>query len=308
MSRNFEKLTRSVQDYVDNRDEEKAPLNHEHPEYLKKMSLATVATSGSYNDLDDRPEIPDVTNYMTKERVQQLLRLEYAKDSDIIENNKEIFGDLGIDNPFVDEDKTKISSNQLDNTMKYVKAYVDQNSNQNVIFYAETVSDMYLLLDSNPNIKPGAKCFVGAESKYYSYYNNKWYDDRSYIISDTPPENTDLIWIDTSNDVKDYNDTISMDALFQTLQVFYEEILDLKARVQYLEEHGGGSGGTVIRECILLENGEKFALEDGTELLLESDTGGTVVGPEDKDKNAILLEDGQKLLLENGDAFELEIA
>lgn len=308
MSRNFEKLTRSVQDYVDNRDEEKAPLIHEHPEYLKKMSLAAVATSGSYNDLNDRPEIPDVSSYMTKEKVKQLLRLEYAKDSDIIENNKEIFGDLGIDNPFVDEDKTKISSNQLDNTMKYVKAYVDQNSNQNVIFYAETVSDMYLLLDSNPDIKPGAKCFVGAESKYYSYYNNKWYDDRSYIISDTPPENTDLIWIDTSGDVKDYNSTITMDALFQTLQVFYQEILDLKERVKYLEEHGGGGSVIVTRDSLLLETGEKLVLEDGTELLLESDTGGTVIDPTDKDKNAILLENAEKLLLENGEAFALETA
>ena len=309
MPNNFEKLTRSVQGYVDNRDEEKAPLNHEHPEYLKSASLATVATTGQYSDLIGIPEIPDISSYTTKEKVQQMLRLEYTKDQDIIDSNKELFGDLGIDNPFVDEDKTKISSNQLENTMKYVKAYVDKNSNQNVIFYAETVSDMYLLLDSNPNIRPGAKCFVGAESKYYSYYNNEWYDDKSYIISDTPPENTDLIWIDTSGDVKDYNSDITMDALFQTLQVFYQEILDLKSRVKYLEEHGGGGTVIVTRDSLLLESGEKLVLEDGTELLLESDTGGTIVNPsEDKDKNAILLENAEKLLLENGEAFALETA
>lgn len=310
MSNNFEKLTRSVQEYIDNNNEEKAPLEHEHPEYLKKVSLAAVATTGSYNDLNDLPDIPHVTNYMTKERVEQLLRLEFAKDSDVIEKNKEIFGDLKIDNPFIDAEKYKISDIQLENTMKYIKRYVDQNSNQNVIFYAETVSDMYLLLDSDLNINPGAKCFVGAEYKYYSYYNGKWYDDKAYIISDTPPENTDLIWIDTNNDVKDYNSTITMDALFQTLQVFYQEILDLKDRVKYLEEHGGGGGTIVVtRDSLLLENGEKLILEDGTELLLESDTGGTVINPtDDNDKNAILLENTEKLLLENAEAFALETA
>ena len=204
-------------------------------------------------------------------------------------------------------DTRKVTVGQFTNTMKYLKDYIDRgNANSNIIFYADNYNEMYAMIGS-VKINPGAKCFVANESKYYSYYNGKWYDDKCYIISDKPPENTDLIWIDTSNDVKDYNDTISMDALFQTLQVFYEEILDLKARVKYLEEHGGGSG-TVIRECLILENGEKFALEDGTELLLESDTGGTIIGPEENNKNAILLEDGQKLLLENGDAFELEIA
>ena len=58
-----------------------------------------------------------------------------------------------------------------------------------------------------------------------------------------------------------------------------------------------------------MESGEKLVLEDGTELLLESDTGGTVINPsEDKDKNAILLENAEKLLLENGEAFALETA
>lgn len=33
-------------------------LNHEHPQYVESDDLADVATSGSYNDLQDKPTIP----------------------------------------------------------------------------------------------------------------------------------------------------------------------------------------------------------------------------------------------------------
>lgn len=171
-------------------------------------------------------------------------------------------------------DNRRITVDQYTYTMKYLKDYIDKsNANSNIIFYAENYEEMIQMVGS-VKINPGAKCFVGNESKYYSYYNGKWYDDKCYIISDEPPENTDLIWIDTSNDVKDYNDTISMDALFQTLQVFYEEIVDLRERIKFIEENGVG---ILVRECLLLETTEKFALEDGEELLLECDTGGIII-------------------------------
>lgn len=38
-------------------------------DYTKTANLATVATSGSYNDLQNKPTIPDVSNYYTKSEV-----------------------------------------------------------------------------------------------------------------------------------------------------------------------------------------------------------------------------------------------
>lgn len=40
-------------------------LNHEHPQYVESDDLADVATSGSYNDLQDKPTIPDVSGFAT---------------------------------------------------------------------------------------------------------------------------------------------------------------------------------------------------------------------------------------------------
>ena len=40
-------------------------------DYTKTANLATVATSGSYNDLLNKPEIPDVSDYYTKSEVDE---------------------------------------------------------------------------------------------------------------------------------------------------------------------------------------------------------------------------------------------
>ena len=39
-------------------------LNHEHPQYVEAEDLADVATSGSYNDLTDKPTIPSLNGYV----------------------------------------------------------------------------------------------------------------------------------------------------------------------------------------------------------------------------------------------------
>ena len=51
-------------------------LNHEHPQYAEIGALADVATSGSYNDLTDKPVIPegtDLSGYYDKSEVDGLL-------------------------------------------------------------------------------------------------------------------------------------------------------------------------------------------------------------------------------------------
>ena len=47
-------------------------LNHEHPQYVESDDLADVALSGSYNDLTDKPVIPegaDLSGYYTKTEI-----------------------------------------------------------------------------------------------------------------------------------------------------------------------------------------------------------------------------------------------
>lgn len=39
-------------------------LNHIHPQYVESSDLASVATSGSYNDLTDKPTIPSLSGYV----------------------------------------------------------------------------------------------------------------------------------------------------------------------------------------------------------------------------------------------------
>lgn len=42
-------------------------LNHEHPQYVEAEDLSNVATSGSYNDLTDKPVIPTKTSDLTND-------------------------------------------------------------------------------------------------------------------------------------------------------------------------------------------------------------------------------------------------
>lgn len=42
-------------------------LNHEHPQYVESDDLADVATSGSYNDLQNKPTIPTKTSELTND-------------------------------------------------------------------------------------------------------------------------------------------------------------------------------------------------------------------------------------------------
>ncbi len=49
---------------------------------ITKEELATVATSGSYNDLSDKPELPDTTSFYTKTETDGLLATK-TNDSDL---------------------------------------------------------------------------------------------------------------------------------------------------------------------------------------------------------------------------------
>ena len=49
---------------------------------ITKEELATVATSGSYNDLSDKPDLPDTSSFYTKTETDELLATK-TNDSDL---------------------------------------------------------------------------------------------------------------------------------------------------------------------------------------------------------------------------------
>ena len=49
---------------------------------ITKEELATVATSGSYNDLSDKPDLPDTSSFYTKTETDELLASK-TNDSDL---------------------------------------------------------------------------------------------------------------------------------------------------------------------------------------------------------------------------------
>ena len=128
------------------------------------------------------------------------------------------------------------------------------------------------------NLYEGLTCYVKETKKNYQYIDGDWTIKNGGIerisYGDTEPSDGDtLLWIDTASD----NDVSSLlpDALISEFRTVIadlnSQIADLKARVLYLEQNGGG-GGTVIvdSQYIMLEDGNQLMLEDGDYLLLES--------------------------------------
>ena len=99
-------------------------------------------------------------------------------------------------------------------------------------------------------------------------------DIKEVQYGDTAPTDENiLLWIDTTID--NGSSSLLSDALILEFKSIIanlnSQISDLKARVLYLEQNGGG-GGTIIvgSSYINLEDGTQLMLEDGTYLLLES--------------------------------------
>lgn len=91
MPSNFEKLTKSVQGYVDKSNEKKAGLNHEHQEYCKRSELSPIALTGNFSDLTNVPEIPDVNKVVNKDEVKEMIASNIASDAEIQKILVEIF-------------------------------------------------------------------------------------------------------------------------------------------------------------------------------------------------------------------------
>ena len=177
----------------------------------------------------------------------------------------------------------------------------------------------------------GAIAYVVEENKYYSYTSNGWVlmttgsnssggslDGYSHIwVGPTPPEDVNMIWIDTGSDgiVDDANDYKTLLTLLEQVAEMQIEIVNLRDRIEYLEKNGvvidpdspDDPDDPVydVDDIILLEDGSEMLLEDGTGLLLEEQIIDGPIKDEDSE-NAILLENDSELLLENGNLMLLE--
>lgn len=186
-----------------------------------------------------------------------------------------------------------------------------------------------------------SKLFMGSigyvidDKQYYSYSLNGWElmttgsngsnDDNDSGIDDTyshiwigptPPENRNMIWIDTNSDgiIEGTSDLNILYSLLNQVSEMEAELVSLRKRVKYLEDNGVAIDPEPDEptpddpiedsdDIILLEDGSELLLEDGSELLLEKASDNK---PSEDQDVYILLEDGLQLLLENGSSILLE--
>ena len=113
----------------------------------------------------------------------------------------------------------------------------------------------------NINLYEGLTCYVKETKENYQYIDGNWTIQNSGIerisYGDTEPSDGDiLLWIDTASD----NDVSSLlpDALMSEFRTIIadlnSQIADLKARVLYLEQNGGGGTVTDDSSYVMLED------------------------------------------------------
>ena len=132
-------------------------------------------------------------------------------------------------------------------------------------------------------------------------------DGYSHIwVGDTPPEDTNMIWLDNGSDgiVDDEKNIETVNKLIIRIGELENTGSLLAKRVAYLEENGVviPGGGNTSENVILLEDGTEILLEDGTPLLLEEDSSGSNT----EITNGILLEDNTHILLNDNNPLLLE--
>ena len=153
-------------------------------------------------------------------------------------------------------------------------------------------------------------CWIEFKSGSSSSGGGTTIDGYSHIwVGDTPPEDTNMIWLDTRSDgiLDDETDIETVNKLISRIGELENTVSLLIKRVAYLEQNGvvipgGGNTGDTSENVILLEDGTEILLEDGTPLLLEESNSGSNT----KITNGILLEDNTHILLEDNTPLLLE--
>lgn len=204
----------------------------------------------------------------------------------------------------------------------------------NKLVSVQTYED--LLAFNTEHLFDGSIAYVVNDKTYYSYTSSGWElmttgssgpgvgdeeDPYAHIwVGAQPPENQNMVWIDTNSDgiLEDESDINLLYRLLEEVNELKTEVVSLRKRVKYLEEHGvvvpddpnqpedPDDPVVDVDDIILLEDGSELLLEDGSELLLEEQVVDEPPVQEQED-DCILLEDGSILLFEDGSSIVLEV-
>lgn len=166
-------------------------------EILNKPSLATVATSGSYNDLKNKPTIPSLSGYATQNYVGQQIYYALSDKQSILQ---------GSDTQYSPGDMINLQSNTLQKFANVNFVKIDctniQNPSQRAILLLQTGSspDINFVYNTPPNgnndvfygttgiLYAGSSGVFQANSKYMIYFigSNIGCIITQFKLSDTP--------------------------------------------------------------------------------------------------------------------------
>lgn len=71
---NFEKMIKSLQNFCSDLTKKKSDIDHEHNDYVKREELSTVALTGSYLDLQNKPSDTEfISDEDAKQEINNIL-------------------------------------------------------------------------------------------------------------------------------------------------------------------------------------------------------------------------------------------
>lgn len=119
-----------------------------------------------------------------------------------------------------------------------------------------------------------------------------------YHIGSEPPDDINMMWIDTSEGGIDLSfDSIIINELRLLISAMQNRIDKLEADVEYLKINGGGSGGDTS-ELIILEDGDYLITESGEFVALESSVVAETFNILTQLGENMITEDDNNLILE----------
>lgn len=121
-------------------------------------------------------------------------------------------------------------------------------------------------------------CWIEFKSGSSSSGGGTIIDGYSHIwVGDTPPEDTNMIWLDTRSDgiLDDETDIETVNRLIAKINEMENTIALLTKRITALESGAIIKPPTTEEDILLLENGTGLLLEDGSNILLESSSTNT---------------------------------
>lgn len=121
--------------------------------------------------------------------------------------------------------------------------------------------------------KAGSICFVEESETFYKFIDNEWKIDRNYVVQTEEPQDKNVIWFSPVGTVAkpSTHSDVTVEELVASVSVLVTKIRGLEKRIAYIEDNGFQPPSNEDEKGVLLmENGEKLLLEDGSSIQLEN--------------------------------------